>query len=251
MTVVSLHPRRAPAAQLPPGRWHGRLWVSDGPLTDTRCYRELIAEFERSRLWPVLIPHDPRFELRGEDWIDDRGRLAPAADRIDRCDPGAVLARWWNGPCCDGACLHPFGAEFPGLARRSPRRVDPFAEAGNTGTVLAMRGGCRLGLVETDRPADIPAHLGWAGMITSTDRVAELCAVLRSWEDRFGATLVVLGFDELELSVAAPPKTAARALAVAAEHRAFCLRTFTDQPATLQEVAKGLVHRRLWRFWWA
>ncbi|WP_410637006.1 DUF4253 domain-containing protein [Amycolatopsis sp. lyj-346] len=253
MTIAPLRPGTpAPPVQtLPPGSWHGRLWVSDLPLTRPERYLGCVAEFERSGLWPVLIPHDQRFAANGEDWIDDRGRLAPAGHRVATADPAGALARWWDASCCDGACLRPFGARFPGLAKRSPRRSDPLAEAGNTGSILATRAPHRLGLVQTERPADIPALLGWTGMIKCTDQVAELSAVLRSWEDRFGATLVVLGFDAIELSVAAPPRNQARALTVAAEHRAFSLPTFAGQPGNLREYASGLVQSRHWRFSWA
>ncbi|MEC3978536.1 DUF4253 domain-containing protein [Amycolatopsis sp. H20-H5] len=253
MTIAPFRPGTPPVQTLPPGRWHGRIWVSDEPLSQPGRYLTCVAEFERSGLWPVLIPHDQRFAANGEDWIDDRGRLAPAEHKVASVEPGAALERWWDVSCCDGACLRPFGAQFPGLARRpsSSRKADPLAEAGNTGSILAARAPHRLGLVQTERPADIPALLGWTGMIKSTDRVAELSAVLRSWEERFGATLIVLGFDTLELSVSAPPRSQARALAVAAEHRAFSLPTFTNQPGNLREFASGLVQARHWRFSWA
>ena len=52
--------------------------------------------------------------------------------------------------------------------------------------------------------------------------MARLCAVLRSWEDRFGIRVVALGFDQLLVSVATPPTTLAEARALAAEHFAFC-----------------------------
>ncbi len=179
MTIAPLRPGTpAPPVQtLPPGRWHGRFWVSDLPLTRPERYLGCVAEFERSGLWPVLIPHDQRFAANGEDWIDDRGRLAPAGHRVAAADPAAALARWWDGSCCDGACLRPFGARFPGLAKRSARKSDPLAEAGNTGSILTTRAPHRLGLVQAERPADIPALLGWTGMIKSTDQVAELSAV--------------------------------------------------------------------------
>ncbi|MDT7729169.1 MAG: hypothetical protein QOI21_5745 [Actinomycetota bacterium] len=256
MTIQPLH-RSTPAVErsreleLPPGNWHGRLWVSDARLADPAFYLQCVADYERTRLWPVLIPRDERFAANGEDWIDDRGRLAPAEHKVPLVDPAAALDRWWDSSCCDGACLRPFGARFPGLTRRPARRSDPLAEAGNTGSVLAAHGEYRLGLVQTERPADIPAILGWTGMIKSTDRVAELSAVLRSWEERFGATLIVLGFDALELSVSAPPRNQARALAVAAEHRAFSLPTFAGQPGNIREFASGLVHTRHWKFSWA
>lgn len=87
-------------------------------------------------------------------------------------------------------------------------------------------------------------------MINRTQDVGGLSAALRSWEDRFGAVLVELGFDSLVLSVAAPPTTASRALAVAAEHRAFCLDNFLMQKGDLRAFADGLVRVPHWRFWW-
>ncbi|MEH0631693.1 DUF4253 domain-containing protein [Streptomyces stelliscabiei] len=75
------------------------------------------------------------------------------------------------------------------------------------------------------RSADIPAAIGWTGPVNHENDVARLCAVLRSWEDRFGIRVVALTFDQLVLSVAAPPTTEAEAEAVAAEHFAFCPTT--------------------------
>ncbi|HKS45131.1 MAG TPA: DUF4253 domain-containing protein [Amycolatopsis sp.] len=258
MTIATSPLRTRSGLDLPAGRWHGPLWASDEPLSEPGRYRDCVAEFGRSRalsghgLWPVLIPHDPRFAAAGEDWLDDRSRLAPALAEIEAVDIAETLARWWDPFCCTGGvgCLRPYGANFPGLARKSVLRVDPHAEAGNTGSILARRGAYRLGLVPVDRPADIPAVLGWTGMIKSTEQVAAISAVLRSWEDRFGATLIVLGFDELELSIAAPPRNQGRALVLAAEHRSFSVRSFSGQPGNLREYAGGLVHRRHWRFSW-
>jgi Domain of unknown function (DUF4253) len=251
-TAISPQKALATSLDLPPGRWHGPIWVSDEPLTEPGIYRNCVATFERTGLWPVLIPHDERFAANDEDWIDDRGRFAPAAHLVEAVDVAETLARWWDPFCCAGGtgCLRPYGGTFPGLTRKSPLRVDPLAEAGNTGSILARRGTYRLGLVSVERPADAPAVLGWTGMSKSTDQVAEISAVLRSWEDRFGAALIVLGFDELELSVAGPPRNQGRALILAAEHRSFSVRSFSGQPGNLREYASGLLHRRHWRFSW-
>lgn len=252
MTVVPLR-RNALTHELPPGRWHERIWVSDDPLTDADVYPRCVADFARSGLWPVLIPHDERFAASGEDWIDDRGFNSPQLERARTADAAEVLGDWWAEPCCDGRCLEPFGANFPGLARKSSARIDPYVVAADKGSLLATlqwQGGHRLGLVQVERPAEVPAALGWTGMINRTQDVGGVSAVLRSWEDRFGAALVALGFDSLLLSVAAPPTTAARALAVAAEHRAFCLDNFRMQEGDLRGFASGLVRAPHWRFWW-
>ncbi|MEU3274657.1 DUF4253 domain-containing protein [Saccharomonospora sp. NPDC006951] len=252
MTGVQFRPHSSSSELvLPPGRTHTNdFWVSDEPIQNPDLYLGCVAAYSRTGRWPVLIPPDPRFRLSGEDWLDDRPWLPPAIDKVADIDVAATFSQWWSRPCCEGNCLHPFSEGFPGLARKAPGKGDPLAEAGNTGSILASRGDCRLGLVAVDRPADVPAVLGWRGMIAMTDRVEAVSAVLRSWEDRFGAVLITLGFDALELSVAAPPKVRDRALLVAAEHRAFCLANFTEQPGTLQEFAADVTGKRLWSFWW-
>lgn len=102
------------------------------------------------------------------------------------------------------------------------------------------------------RSADIPAAIGWTGPVNHENDVARLCAVLRSWEDRFGIRVVALTFDQLVLSVAAPPTTEAEAEAVAAEHFAFCPDNIwqgtTD--GTRASYARTLLDAPLWSFWW-
>lgn len=235
---------------LPPGRMHDALWVSDDPVTDPALYLACVAAYPRTGRWPVLIPHDERFAAAGQDWIDDRPWGRPTAARIDGIDPGTALASWWRGPCCDGACLAPFDATFPGLTRHTCRRSDPLAEAGNTGSRLVAGGRYRLGIAEAGRPADVPAELGWQGMLRTTEHAEAVSAVLRSWEDRFGAVLLCLGFDALTVSVAAPPKSHRHAEPLAAEHRAFCLDQFNSQSGALRDVAAGLVGTRRWSFRW-
>jgi hypothetical protein len=69
-----------------------------------------------------------------------------------------------------------------------------------------------LGLVPAARSADIPALMGSSVAANSLSLwvaslwVAELSAVLRSWEQRFGARVVAIT-DGLYVSVAAPPLT--------------------------------------------
>jgi Domain of unknown function (DUF4253) len=62
----------------------------------------------------------------------------------------------------------------------------------------------RLGLVAARRPADVLAVVGWTGAMNYHATSAPLACVLRSWEDRFGARLVRLGFDTMDLLVERP-----------------------------------------------
>jgi hypothetical protein len=92
--------------------------------------------------------------------------------------------------------------------------------------------------------------VGWRGAVNHHGDVTGLSAVVRSWEDRFGALLVRLDLATLWLSVAAPPWRERQCLGVAAEHFAFCWDVDGEDPRPLREYAAALAGRTAWRFWW-
>lgn len=115
----------------------------------------------------------------------------------------------------------------------------------------------RIGLVAAARPADALAALGWHGSdqywLDHDSGGLPLAAVLRSWEDRFGARLLEVGLADIKLLVQRPPDDLRSAQRVAAEHYAVC-----DECAghtgmaltTIPEIARALVKAPIWSFWW-
>ena len=73
---------------------------------------------------------------------------------------------------------------------------------------------------------------------------------LRKASERFGARVVGIGFNTLDLSIAAPPATTAHALRVAAEHWTFCPDSILQGPGTLADYAEQIVGQNAWSFWW-
>ena len=147
------------------------------------------------------------------------------------------------------SCLAPFGGSFPGLAPATTGvALLTRAEVVESAVEEAMLP-CDplLGVVPAARPADVPAATGWTG--AGADAVG-VSAVLRSWEDRFGAVLVRMGATSVELSVAAPPWERSECLAIAAEHYAFCDDTYAGNPGTLRDYANLLRGATRWSFWW-
>jgi hypothetical protein len=110
---------------------------------------------------------------------------------------------------------------------------------------LGRQPGQRLGLLRCRRPADAVALAGWLGAINVTGP-AEVAAVLRSWDERFGVVLAGLGFDTLTLLIPHPPVDEHRALPIAAEIAALCPDALWQGPATtLSGLARSCVeHRR-------
>jgi hypothetical protein len=190
-----------------------------------------------------------REDPRGADGLDARALLAGLwRDWVswpDDEDETAEIERRW-----------PFTLEWPGLAvpgaaslipaerQRALEMVLPRIRLAHRATPAA-----RIGLIPADRPADVLPVIGWDGLANRGRSLLSLTAVLRSWEDRFGARLIDVGFADLRLLVERPPRTLAAAQHVAAEQVVLadeCIDGMRDIP----NVAGRLVNAPVWTFWW-
>lgn len=236
-----------------PPRSRPVLWVSTQPHRSlSAVLPKLYSAFPTTGLWPLALQ-----SLRGVDerpWVC--GELDPGpCSAPDRFEALPVLSEWWvkHFPAGDDpgeheeflALVAPFQSTFPGLA---PHGKKPAAEGSPPEVANALEG--RLGLVPTRRPADIPALIGWMGPLNWFSDMAPLSCVLRSWEERFDAFLVGMGFDTISLAVGRPPRSLADALPIAAEHFAACSDNILQGVGTVQEYAEELVGAPCWTFWW-
>ncbi|WP_367127624.1 DUF4253 domain-containing protein [Saccharothrix sp. HUAS TT1] len=263
---------RALTVPLPPGRSitseeeddAGRpaFWLSDGPAP-AGLWERLRAEHARSGLWPLLLDSLDDEDDEYRPWGNGEvlpGEMSSPGDHVAE----ELLAGWWADNTADdpddaltpaerAAVTAPFGRTWPGLALTPPLGADPDRVAdGLAEQLVAGHPSIRLGLVAADRGADALTTAGWVGPTNHTGDTAEVSAVLRSWEERFGARVVGVGFATLVLSVASPPTTLASAMAVAAEHFALCPDNVWqgEPPNTLAGYAERLLHDHSWTFWW-
>ncbi|WP_461087186.1 DUF4253 domain-containing protein [Streptomyces deserti] len=222
------------------GPWHEPLlWYAD-VRAEPGCW-SASEPARRAGLLPVLVEagdghHGP------DDWELMPGEMSYPGDH----DAEEVLVEYWEEYAAeDDVWPGPAAAQAPGR--------DPDSVAAGVADSLVGDGGPlkdpRLALVPARRSADIPAAIGWTGPAGHETDTARLCAVLRSWEDRYGIRVVALGFDHLRVSVAAPPTTLAEAEALAAEHLAFCPGNAPQ--GTLRDYAEHQVlDQRAWHFRW-
>ncbi|MER7503578.1 DUF4253 domain-containing protein [Nonomuraea pusilla] len=221
-------------------------WMSDEPVTAAEWAR-FRKGHARSGLWPILLDES------AQPWAI--GQIVPDDPRqIDHFTAEGFMAEVWQEwvaqmpPEALGE-LEPFGAICPGLAPPGVLRADPGAVADWYAGELAPRG-MPLGLVAAHRGADALAVMGWQGALHHNEWMVPMAAVVRSWEDRFGARVVSVGFNTLDLSVAAPPTEPEHALHVAAEHWAFCPDNVVQGPGDLQSYAEQIAGGHAWSFWW-
>jgi hypothetical protein len=203
-------------------------------------------------LMPLLLsdlPGDP-----GRPW--ESGELRPSDPGVlAGLDAPAVLRELWDRhvpvPEEDEAwtaeVLAPYSRAFPGLA---PAVSGQVGAAQLSEAAASLDGPLRIGLVAAGRPADTLVSAGWRGAANYHDVPAPLTVVLRSWEERFGATLMHLGFDTMDLLVERPVTSREAALAVAAEHFAFCMDNVYQGAGSIQEYAAELPGATRWSFWW-
>jgi hypothetical protein len=151
-------------------------------------------------------------------------------------DPGAPYDRW---PGLAPATLPASGAD-PDEAARSA--LAHLLRHGWYDTA-----GASLGLVAAARSADIPAVIGWRAEAP----LPLFCALLRSWEDRFGARVLAAIGATLYVSVACPPRTQEQADLVALEHLLTTADNIVNDPPTpFPRYAASLIDAPVWSFWW-
>jgi hypothetical protein len=192
-----------------------------------------------------------------EPW-DEEGFVSAEDPRMaDGIDVASELSGMWWPP--QGNEPHelvvPF-TQFPGLAPAGTEPLTPAERRAALDKVLAgireRKGGtknARIGLVAADHAADVLAVVGWGGVVSRVESLLTLTAIFRSWEDRFGARVIDVGYADLRLFVERPPRTLEAAQRVAAE-QVFLATDCLDGCRSIPDLAPLLVNAPIWTFWW-
>ena len=198
-------PVRLPAGRRITGQGRPVVWATDEPVPGAGlAWSALAGVHPQTHLVPILLSG-----LQGQPsrpWDD--GEFLPPADitELDRMDAAGVLASGWadsmpgeeeqedeDTQAWFAAALAPYGIRFPGLAPACSEQLDT-ARVRDT---LAALEPARVGLVDAGRPADVLALIGWGGAVNRYQTPLPIAAVLRSWEARFAARLLEVGFADI------------------------------------------------------
>jgi hypothetical protein len=262
---------RIGAIRLPAGRRiraaHGSggpvAWATTEPVPDAgRVWAALSEAHARSGLVPVLlagIGGDPE-----RPWDTQEFRDPEDVTELDHLDAAELLREYWLRQTTEyddydeedeeyqdddfarsiAEDVAPFSRrQFPGLAQAEDHQLD----AGQLDRVLSGLGPARVGLVPAGRPADALPVLGWnAALVTALPKAA----VLRSWEDRFGARLLRVGLAEFSVLAQRPPRTLESARHLAAEQWAFCNEYGGTGLHDVPGITASLMNSPVWTFWW-
>lgn len=97
--------------------------------------------------------------------------------------------------------------------------------------------------------AEIPAYLGLGGW-NACPPAENMVAALRQWNKDYGAELVAVSRDTMELRVARRPATREEAFKLARQQAMFCSDVVEDPDDMLEELAASLMISDWWLFWW-
>ena len=220
-------------------------WETTEPVDASyRTWLALVRVFSQTGLWPIvgrLGYGTARPWQQHDHWKG--GALDERPNTIER-----VLAEAWDGQAlCDartGTRLPENRPPFGGLAPGSEASgVDLFPST----DAWWHRPGV-ITLVAVEHPWEAPAVGGWDLALNCSLLGADFSAVLRSWQERFGAYMLAAD----ELVVTRPPQSSGQAMRLAEEHRLVCPydSQFHDPDERPGEYADGLVGSTRWRFWW-
>jgi hypothetical protein len=221
-----------PVGSLRTGESGATFWVSEEYLERPAALAgELVVQFSQTGLWPL-----------GWSWESESPEAYSTEevdlDVVEAIDVGQVLRSAWEDYGFDPN-------QFLGLAEPSNQRstTDAFSILDGA-EPWSERPGRRLLLVPCTRPADALAVLGFLGERLEP---APQCAVLRSWEERFGAFLVDLSPSSVTFAVHAPPATPEQARRLAAEIAAVATTDELTEVDGIESLAATLQRAQHWQ----
>ena len=220
-----------------------------------RCWRALvpargaIERWQRLRAiadetgcWPVVIG--------GPD--DEKAHAAALRESLDSTD-GLVrdgLALDLDEWLADEAAIDPdLLRELDDQAPFGSARVITHQILEAPAWRLRRAGNGTILWVESPHSWDVPAILRFGGW-NSCPPTAVHVAMLRRWHERWGAELVALSRDRLEVAVARGPRTRPEALALAREQFLYCEELVLAEHGSLRALAAALLASRVWSFRW-
>ncbi|AKF05110.1 DUF4253 domain-containing protein [Sandaracinus amylolyticus] len=106
-----------------------------------------------------------------------------------------------------------------------------------------------VALVPTRDPAEVPAWLAfgnWAGCPEPAVHVA----MLARWRERYGAEVVALGADVIELRIARPPTDRDASMALAREQIAYAPELLADGTRSIAQIAASRIGAPTWTLRW-
>lgn len=226
-----------------------RVPIAGGPsaLEAWQLYREAHPE---SGLWPVLLAGNDQ-EIDQLTWrLDILAEDAPGIPTLDEAPPAPELFVGWLGDPAVDDYLNDVPRHLDKLVNDEAMIRERLLARPDEDAVRAIKvPQVTLALVPAAGGWEVPALLAWAGAETiGIDGPAHL-AVLHLWHEVYGAELVSLGLDQLELLADRPPVDARGAFELAVQQYAYCPALMDNLVPAIGALAATLLGRHWYLDW--
>jgi len=211
-------------------------------------WRKLRGLVEKTGRWPVIagapISVDGHADFMKSSEIDKpenvlaRAEKAPAEKWFKE-----AFAEWKQLSAADPSASHETG-QWPDKVERLEKYTIPTEIL--SGTPLPE---VTIVLVPTPNSWEVPAWLMFGGWNECPIPEVQV-ALLKFWHEKYGAEIVGISHDVMELEVTRPPKERQAALALAREQFVFCQDIVTQGAGSVDALAATLLNGKVWYFWW-
>ncbi len=106
-----------------------------------------------------------------------------------------------------------------------------------------------IGLFPVKHCWEVPAYLNFGGWNECPDPLGH-ALMMKDWLEKYGAEVVGMNGDVIEMYVHKPPSTREEALKVAEQQFLYCEDIVTQGTETIERLAAGLLNNHIWYFWW-
>lgn len=202
--------------------------------------------------WPVIVGDDEALRFVAEQFA--QGGFAEGGETRD---PAAIIRASANvrlpdalrdGYANQGTPEDPMPplekGEWP--AQASPEPGLTIASEVLTGRPFAR---VHILVLPTQHGFEVPAYLKWGGWNECPSPEMHV-AVLRRWHAQYGAELIGISNDVLNLRATRRPATRADALMLAEEQTYYCIDIVDQGVGSVSALAAGLMASDWWYFWW-
>ncbi len=218
-------------------------------------WRQLRALADETGYWPVILGNDKEASRVLEFANYEHGQ--PLAEILT--EAASQSAEQWLKECeqsnlnalqkAHGASWQDFLKELHGDWPESVHAVTgftiPFERVGSGPPKAKVT----IGLFPTKNGWEVPAQLNFGGWNECPDPAVHV-RIMRKWFEDYGAELVGMSGDVIEMSVSRPPSTREDALRLAEQQFFYCEDIVLQGTETIEMLAAGLLGNRVWFFWW-
>lgn len=207
-------------------------------------WRETVEALNGTGFWPVFTGDPEQFEQLAEG-LEATAEMSGVSETLSMAEELSGQ-EWLGSQYSDPELDLPEDTSPQAWPSESTPMMQPHALFDYRGKPHREIG---LAIVPADQPWQTPAALGYGGWNDCPNPEVHV-AVLKYWQQIYGAVPIAITADTVDLWVERPLTSKDEAYAVAREQYRYCYDIVHQGTETVEALAAGLIGSAVWFFWW-